>query len=352
VTGADEKELRAFDAPLSALRLLKAFACIERREDKVERVERAFIPSLGLTNKATAADGAEEDDNDSPKQEESMIHFPLERDLGAVSIWPEVRKLFGHNTELYRLASTVGARSAGSLYTPSVSNFYKDILVASSCKARDLQSAAIRVWDVEANKCIQVLTGGHKSTVATMSFSPDGQYLVSSGKDRRLCLWKRSGDEFSLVWAKDSAHKRIVWSVHVCPFDEKLIVSGSRDGCVKIWNIEETDKDTRVVERASFAPSFHRGDGKPDAVTAVAFAPRRLQKGALLALGLESGRIEFWYASEVGLPELCKAMPSSMCHCAIVTKLAWRPLRSQDDTLCLASSSMDHGCHFYSIKVQ
>ncbi len=63
---------------------------------------------------------------------------------------------------------------------------------------------------------------------------------ASSGKDRRLCLWFRdvgNGTEqpFALGSAIDSAHKRIVWGLHFCPFDPSLLASGSRDGCVKLW---------------------------------------------------------------------------------------------------------------------
>ena len=32
-----------------------------------------------------------------------------------------------------------------------------DVLVASSCKARDAEKAAIRVWNVEKNVCLDVL---------------------------------------------------------------------------------------------------------------------------------------------------------------------------------------------------
>ena len=366
ISGADEKELRVFDAPLSTLRLLKqtsgsGSACSP--EDHTQRVERAYIPSLGLSNKATASEGAEEDHEDVLQNDEGLqqkIHLPLERDLGAESIWPEVQKLFGHNTELYCLASTCGSQTSGSMYTPTTSFTNNNILVASSAKARDPEAAAIRIWDLATNKCIQTLTGGHKSTVATLSFSPDGQYLVSSGKDRRLCLWKRAASEgdFALVWTKDSAHKRIIWSVHVCPFNENVFASGSRDGCVNLWMIKTEGGVTQPSLMCTFAPRY-QVDGKPDSVTAVCFAPRQVDTHALiLAVGLESGRIELWSIfldkeGYTGEAKLYFSFPTHVCHSASVSKLAWQPC--QDPRLktqfVLASCSMDHGCRLYSIDL-
>ena len=364
LSGADEKEIRVFDAPSATLRLLKAVSTKDSFEaDATERVERAFIPSLGLTNKATAAEGAEEDvDEDAPQVQNAVeVRLPMERDLGSESIWPEVRKLFGHNTEVYCLASTCAARTAGGLCSPLISGFKDDTIVASSAKARDDEAACIRIWDVSSSKCVQVLTSGHKSTVATMSFSPDGQYLVSSGKDRRLCLWKRdlASGHFALAWAKDSAHKRIIWSVHVCPFDETLFVSGSRDGCIRLWMIKD-GSPSDVACLGSFAP-HHQVDGKPDAVTALAYAPSPLNSRATMALavGLESGRIELWKLNvdkeaEKASVELYHEFAESCCHSARVSKLAWKPLAISESipaNLTLASCAMDHGCRLFSVDL-
>jgi elongator complex protein 2 len=368
ISGADEKELRVFDATQAFTRLLQEISAEPvpiDRDDPVERFERAYIPSLGLSNKPSAADGAEED---TSGVSESITALPLERDLGSVSIWPEMLKLYGHSTELARLTCTLSARSGNKSFDSS--KYAKDILVASSAKARDPDAARIRIWDVRENKCVQILSGGHRSTVAAICFSPDGKYLASSGKDRRLCLWQRDDTDssleqdppkFTLADALDSAHKRIIWSVHFCPFDPTILASGSRDGSVKIWKLEEKEGDnarTKLTQAFELFPSFRDGN-KAEAITALSFAPVDVSSGwGMLALGLECGIVEVWKIPltchpEVSKPELVICFPPHLCHIASVTKLAWRPIRLSVDgstRLTLASSSLDHGCRIYEIS--
>jgi elongator complex protein 2 len=372
-SGADEKEIRIYDAPMTTIRTLRA-CCqqgVRSAEDNVTRVERAYIPSLGLSNKVSAADGAEEDSGETDSSTATRFQLPLERDLGAVSLWPEVRKLFGHTTETYCLASTVGARTG--LLSFATSPFANDVLLASSAKARDVEAANIRIWDVQEGKCMQVLEGGHKSTVATMSFSPDGKLLASSGKDRRLCIWRRSENDtsdgssshkqlFHVAAAIDSAHKRIIWGVHFCPFNPLLLASGSRDGVVKLWQISENESDPLQVDsKESFGPNTKIDKKKSDAVTALSFAPIPFYNHAVLALGLECGQIELWNISlspEAPLrPTFLYCIPPNQCHVASVTTLAWKPHRqptSEDDdsvALVLASSAMDHGCRIIKVII-
>ena len=95
-----KKSSRVFDGTLSFLKAIrvvlgKDIAEIDR--DSSSRVDRAYIPALGLTNKASAADGADEDTSGASKSSTKLL---LERDLGSTSLWPEAAKLFGHNSEI------------------------------------------------------------------------------------------------------------------------------------------------------------------------------------------------------------------------------------------------------------
>jgi hypothetical protein len=128
----------------------------DNKENDGGRVERAYIPSLGLSNKATTMDGAEEDVGDNDKDVDAVLrkatlYLPLERDLGALSLWLETRKLFGHNMELSCVTSTLEARTA--VQGPDDQTF--PILVTSTTKARP----ALPITDVEFLSLIQLLRG-------------------------------------------------------------------------------------------------------------------------------------------------------------------------------------------------
>ena len=166
ISGADEKELRAFDAPISTIKLLQKLHPNNNinEQDLLERVDRAYIPSLGLSNRATAADAMEEGrdanlvaiiDDTSVCEDISALDItqslPNERDLGVASLWPEARKLFGHQTELVCLASNA------NYVRTATENENRNLIVASSCKARDVENASIRLWEVESSTCVQVL---------------------------------------------------------------------------------------------------------------------------------------------------------------------------------------------------
>ncbi len=381
VTGADEKELRVFDGTKSFLRVLRLASegqggrSSTATNNDISRVDRAYMPSLGLSNKDTASEGADEDTGEAST---SSSVLPIERDLGSKSLWPESRKMYGHNSEIARLSSTLSARTCPS---PQFSSPHMDqILVASSTKARDVNTATIRLWDVDKNRCLQNLQGGHRSTVTAMAFSPDGAYLASSGKDRRLCIWKRhsikktseNNELFFLASAINSSHKRIVWGVHFCPNDPTILASGSRDGVVKLWKIcESADKgsqDTSAKEYAKIVPTFNAGTavaskGKAEAVTSLAFSPSTMfgTCRGILAIGFENGVIQLWSVPIVSLandnvlvpPSLAKAFDPHLCHIGAIKKIAWRPLLEENEgPLVLASCASDNGCRIFSVWLQ
>ncbi|KAH0791909.1 F-box-like/WD repeat-containing protein TBL1X [Histomonas meleagridis] len=47
----------------------------------------------------------------------------------------------------------------------------------------------IRIWDIQNHSCVMCLNR-HKAAVYTLSFSPNGKYLVSGGSDSKLCFWR------------------------------------------------------------------------------------------------------------------------------------------------------------------
>lgn len=80
---------------------------------------------------------------------------------------------------------------------------------------------------------------GHASLVMDVSFSPDGQWLVSGSADSTAKLWKRDGS-----WSKTlRSHKDVIRNVNFSS-DGQLIATASDDGSIKIWTIDGLLVDT------------------------------------------------------------------------------------------------------------
>jgi len=97
---------------------------------------------------------------------------------------------------------------------------------------------------------------GHTVPVTSVSFSPDGKYIVSGSCDRTVKLWSiESGKEVRSF----TGHTDYVTSVSFSP-DGKYLASGSNDDTIKLWEVE-SGKEVRSfkghvgnVEFVSFSP--------------------------------------------------------------------------------------------------
>jgi len=213
--------------------------------------------------------------------------------------------------------------------------------------------------------------------VVSLSFSPDGKFLASAGKDRKLCIWSKACNQvqktsFNLSAIVESAHKRIIWSTDFCPIDATILATGSRDGFVKIWRVQEEPSSTEagknevaIKEIFRFQPVCKQNK-KVEPVTAVAFAhqaldlvngngPQKTVKHAILAVGVESGLIETWAVplneAECSSPTMLHSIPLQDCHLGVVKKLAWRPSQRHESKLTLASCGTDHGIRMFDISL-
>ncbi|GMH94804.1 hypothetical protein TrVE_jg9942 [Triparma verrucosa] len=340
VSGADEKILRVFDAPGATIKLLSQLTSYQSvdEDDKERPAERAFLPSLGLSNKGGDGTGEEKgnEEMDDGGTDGNSFGLPSERDLGVETLWPEVRKLYGHDTEVIALAST-----AQSLRRDPM----KKIVVASSCKSRDAKNAGIKLWNVEGNSCIKTLEDGHKSSVACLAFSSDGSILASSGKDRRLCLWSidpsTESNSSKLQLALDGAHKRIVWSLSFCQDTDEgnsVLISGSRDMTAKVWRFDPSAKSISNLQTIKFGES----------VTSLSFAYPSDFGSGVCGVGFESGKLKIIKLLE-DYSSHDVALEIENGHVATVKKLAWRPMDGGE--LTLASAGLDHAVKIFSVKL-
>ena len=74
---------------------------------------------------------------------------------------------------------------------------------------------------------------GHSDGVRGVSFSPDGSLIVSGSQDNTVKLWNRQGKLLKTLYG----HNAPVWQVDFSP-QENALVSGSEDQTVIVWDLE------------------------------------------------------------------------------------------------------------------
>ena len=76
-------------------------------------------------------------------------------------------------------------------------------------------------------------TVGHRGSIISVTFSPDGKRIVSGSLDQTLRLWDAATG--SPIGEPMWGHAEAVTSVAFSP-DGKLIASGSIDATVRLWD--------------------------------------------------------------------------------------------------------------------
>jgi WD40 repeat protein len=165
-------------------------------------------------------------------------------------------------------------------------------------------SGAIKLWDLSTLKDPKTLAG-HTAAVTSLAFLPDSGKLVSAGEDKSLRLWNvadgaaisqfetpapilslailldgaqvATGHADNLIrrWTlpADAAtpiaaageiagHAGPVTALAVSPADKKQLVSGSADGSVRQWNLENNQLIREIKHGAAVNAVAARPDGK------------------------------------------------------------------------------------------
>ncbi|XP_024873152.1 probable elongator complex protein 2 [Temnothorax curvispinosus] len=330
-SGADEKVVRIFTATfMFRNQLLKLWANVE--DFPSIKAHSAAVPSLGLTNKAMYV--GENDEDTKNLATGNVYEPPTEEDLMQNTLWPETNKLYGHGYEIFCMA----ARHDGKL-------------LATACKSTTQEHSAILLWDTDTWLQVQKLVY-HQLTVTQMEFSPDDKYLLSVSRDRRWSLFKTTDAHYELIAAsskKDNPHSRIIWC---CAWtrDSNYFATGSRDGKIAIWPINTIEDITPKMII----------DVQNQSVTALCFAPIVRDRSYFLAIGYETGCIEFRVVCPAvkldnGQSAVCsrkvKEYDTSQAHHLTVKRLMFRPKTNSSFMFELASCSSDHSVKIHYIQV-
>jgi len=134
------------------------------------------------------------------------------------------------------------------------------------------------LWDVTTGEELRVFK--HPPAVLAVAFSPDGKYALSGSLDGSIKLWNLTTGDSEKFWDVSTGkeidtfkvHADAVTSVTFSP-DGKYVVSGSNDKTVKIWNKRYnpflSPPSTEEIGVAVKSVAFSR-DGKHVAVAGLA----------------------------------------------------------------------------------
>jgi len=359
VSGADEKILRVFEAPGTFLGTIAnslgdadaagAAALTTAKALSMEALG-AELPALGLSNKALRGTDQEDLPSDvaglraqAEQQDGFLIEEynsrgveaitpqalatpPLEEVLAQATLWPEVRKLYGHGNEI----RAVAAHCRGDL-------------IASASAALTSAAASVWIWSRSQSwKPLGQLVGA-TLTVTALEFTPESaerDCLLAASRDRHVCLFAPAsassarGEFSSESWrlvTRFKAHDREIFAASWAPCGT-LFATAGRDKKIKIWR---WTGDTCALEI-----EFPKFDAAP---TAVAFAPVDL--GLTLAIGFDDGAINVFTCGQhtTSAWTLAARTAPNERHGAAIRDVKWQPRAPY----ALASCANDHAVHVY-----
>ncbi len=91
------------------------------------------------------------------------------------------------------------------------------------------EDSTVSLWDLSGQLLMELK--GHKGYITSANWSPDGQQIITTGNDGTVRLWNvknRAGAQ----WASQQAE---VWSIIFSP-DGQELATASQDGTIKLWN--------------------------------------------------------------------------------------------------------------------
>nr|KAG5698725.1 hypothetical protein BaRGS_008499 [Batillaria attramentaria] len=151
------------------------------------------------------------------------------------------------------------------------------------------------MWEVATKKLVRSFTGLEESVV-TLTYSPDGHYLVSGSTNGDLCVWDACFGHGRYLTLKIDAHDLGVTCCEFsptygsarnpkCTTASLLLATGGKDDLIKLWTFAAEIGSASVLLKCRDSLPGHS-----DIVMSCAFSP----SGNLLASGSLDKTVRLW----------------------------------------------------------
>ncbi|CAM9381370.1 unnamed protein product [Heterosigma akashiwo] len=187
----------------------------------------------------------------------------------------------------------------------------------------------VLLWNVYGECDNYNMLRAHKNAVLEVAWGDQGHKLVSASADKTLCLWDPNAGKLK---KKLTGHTGIVNS---CVFGKRggtMVVSGSDDGTVRVW-------DTRVRNAIDTFESKW-----PVLAVEVARDDDVVYTGGL------DNEVKAWDLRMGAVALRLEAHTDSVCMFCILTTLETSGLRLSPDSTHLLSNSMDNSMNQWDIR--